>query len=121
MVELKGAKVDLDRKMPTRNITPFSRSGTASTPPNRAVGHCLQLRRDRLYSRQKSSNHLHRVFLTELDDPESSPSSYAIFHADSLLGTGMFAQNTGWLLRDGRAAREGERGAVPRIRGARSS
>jgi hypothetical protein len=43
---------------------------------------------------------LHRVFLTELDDPDKFAGFYAIFHADSLLGTGMFAQNTGWLLRE---------------------
>ncbi len=54
----------------------------------------------RLYSRQKSSNHVHRVFLTELDDPDKFAEFYAIFHADSLLGTDMFAQNTGWLLRE---------------------
>ncbi len=54
----------------------------------------------RLYSRQKSSNHVHRVLLTELDDPDRFAEFYAIFHADSLLGTGMFAQNTGWLLRE---------------------
>ena len=46
---------------------------------------------------------MHRVFLTELDDPDKFAEFYAIFqifHADSLLGTGMFAQNTGWLLRE---------------------
>ncbi len=45
----------------------------------------------RLYSRQKSSNHVHRVLLTELDDPDKFAEIYAIFHADSLLRTGMFA------------------------------
>ena len=43
---------------------------------------------------------MHRVLLTELDDPDKFAEFYAIFHADSLLGTGMFAQNTGWLLRE---------------------
>ncbi len=52
-------------------------------------------------SRHKSSNHLHRVLLTELDDTDKFAEFYAIFHADSLLGTGMFAQHTGWLLREG--------------------
>ena len=41
------------------------------------------------------------MFLTELDDPDKFAEFYAIFHADSLLGTGMFAQNIGWLLREG--------------------
>jgi hypothetical protein len=53
----------------------------------------------RLYSRQKSSNHMHRVFLTELDDPARFAEFYAIFHADSLLATGL-VQNTGWLLKE---------------------
>jgi hypothetical protein len=43
---------------------------------------------------------VHRVLLTELDNPDKFAEFYAIFHADSLLGTGMFAQNTGWLLRE---------------------
>jgi hypothetical protein len=54
----------------------------------------------RRYSRQKSSNHVHRVLLTELDGPDRLAEFYAIFHADSLLGTCTFAQNTGWLLRE---------------------
>jgi len=41
---------------------------------------------------------VHRVLLTELDDPDKFAEFYAIFHADSLLGTGMFAQNTGFKL-----------------------
>jgi hypothetical protein len=60
----------------------------------------------RLYSRQRSSNHVHRVLLTELDDPDRFAEFYAIFHADSLLGTGMFAQNIGWLLREGADKRD---------------
>ena len=101
MVELKGAKVDLDRKMPTRNITPVQQVWNylnASESAQWAI--VCNYAEIRLYSRQKSSNHLHRVFLTELDDPDKFAEFYAIFHADSLLGTGMFAQNTGWLLRE---------------------
>jgi hypothetical protein len=43
---------------------------------------------------------VHRVLLTELDDPDRFAELYAISHADSLLGTSLFAQNTGWLLRE---------------------
>src|SRR5271157_1935148 len=101
MVELKGAKVELDRKMPTRNITPVQQVWNylnASESAQWAI--VCNYAEIRLYSRQKSSNHVHRVFLTELDDPDKFAEFYAIFHADSLLGTGMFAQNTGWLLRE---------------------
>ena len=94
MVELTGAKVDLDRKMPTRNITPVQQVWNylnASESAQWAI--VCNYAEIRLYSRQKSSNHLHRVFLTELDDPDKFAEFYAIFHADSLLGTGMFAQN----------------------------
>ena len=101
MVELKGAKVDLDRKMLTRNITPVQQVWNylnASESAQWAI--VCNYAEIRLYSRQKSSNHLHRVFLTELDDPDKFAEFYAIFHADSLLGTGMFAQKTGWLLRE---------------------
>ncbi len=101
MVELKGAKVDLDRKMPTRNITPVQQVWSylnASESAQWAV--VCNYAEIRLYSRQKSSNHVHRVFLTELDDPDKFAEFYAIFHAASLLGTGLFAQNTGWLLRE---------------------
>ena len=101
MVELKGAKVDLDRKMPTRNITPVQQVWNylnASESAQWAI--VCNYAEIRLCSRQKSSNHLHRVFLTELDDPDKFAEFYAIFHADSLLGTGMFAQTTGWLLRE---------------------
>jgi len=107
MVELKGAKVDLDRKMPTRNITPIQQVWNylnASESAQWAI--VCNYAEIRLYSRQKSSNHVHRVLLTELDDPDRFAEFYAIFHADSLLGTGMFAQNTGWLLRQG--ANEGD-------------
>jgi hypothetical protein len=101
MVELKGAKVDLDRKMPTRNITPVQQVWNYLNASDSAqwaiVCNYVEIR---LYSRQKSSNHLHRAFLTELDDPEKFAEFYVIFHADSLLGTGMFAQNTGWLLKE---------------------
>src|SRR5271157_3967836 len=102
MVELKGAKVDLDRKMPTRNITPVQQVWNylnASESAQWAI--VCNYAEIRLYSRQKSSNHVHRIFLTKLDDPDKFAEFHAIFHADSLLGTGMFAQNTGWLLREG--------------------
>ncbi|MGC8642388.1 MAG: hypothetical protein ACP5XB_21205, partial [Isosphaeraceae bacterium] len=101
MVELKGAKVDLDRKMPTRNITPVQQVWNYLNASDSAqwaiVCNYVEIR---LYSRQKSSNHLHRVFLTELDDPNRFAEFYAIFHAESLLGTGTFVQNTGWLLKE---------------------
>ena len=90
MVELKGAKVDLDRKMPTRNITPVQQVWNylnASESAQWAI--VCNYAEIRLYSRQKSSNHLHRVLLTELDDPDRFAEFYAIFHADSLLGTGI--------------------------------
>ena len=118
MVELKGAKVDLDRKLPTRNITPVQQVWNylnASESAHWAI--VCNYAEIRLYSRQKSSNHLHRVFLTELDDPDKFAEFYTIFHADSLLGSGMFAQNTGWLLREG--ANKGDvvncRGKVPSL------
>ena len=88
MVELKGAKIDLDRKMPTRNITPVQQVWNylnASDSAQWAI--VCNYAEIRLYSRQKSSNHLHRVFLTELDDPVKFAEFYAIFHADSLLAT----------------------------------
>ena len=100
MVELKGARIDLDRKMPTRNITPVQQVWNylnASDSAQWAI--VCNYAEIRLYSRQKSSNHLHRVFLTELDDPAKFAEFYAIFHADSLLATGL-AQNTGWLLKE---------------------
>ncbi len=101
MVELKGAKVDLDRKMPTRNITPVQQVWNYLNASELAQWAIVCTYAEiRLYSRQKSSNHVHRVFLTELDDPDKFAEFYAIFHADSLLGTDMFAQNTGWLLRE---------------------
>ena len=89
MVELKGAKVDLDRKMPTRNITPVQqvwnylnasewRSGPWSATTPRSGSTAARSR---------------RTICTFAE-------FYAIFHADSLLGSGMFAQNTGWLLRE---------------------
>ena len=120
MVELKGAKVDLDRKMPTRNITPVQQVWNylnASESAQWAI--VCNYAEIRLYNRQKSSNHLHRVFLSELDDPDRFAEFYAIFHAASLLGTGMFAQNTGWLLRE--RANKGDvlnrRGKMTSLRG----
>jgi hypothetical protein len=83
MVELKGAKVDLDRKMPTRNITPVQQVWNylnASESAQWAI--VCNYAEIRLYSRQKSSNHVHRVFLTELDDPDKFAEFHAIFHAD---------------------------------------
>ena len=90
-------------RCPRGTSPPFSRSETTSTSPKSAQWAIVcNYAEIRLYSlvRQKSSNHVHRVFLTELDDPDKFAEFYAIFHADSLLGTGMFAQNTGWLLRE---------------------
>jgi len=107
MVELKGAKVDLDRKMPTRNVTPVQQVWNylnASESAQCAI--VCNYAEIRLYSRQKSSNHVHLVLLTELDDPDKFAEFYAIFHADSLLATGRFAQNTGWLLREGADKRD---------------
>jgi hypothetical protein len=99
MVELKGARVDLDRKMPTRNITPvqqvWSYLNASESAQWAIVSNYAEIR---LYSRQKSSNHLHRILLTELDDADTFAEFYAVFHAESLLGTGMVAHNTGWLL-----------------------
>ena len=69
MVELKGAKVDLDRKMPTRNITPVQQVWNylnASESAQWAI--VCNYAEIRLHSRQKSSNHVQRVLLTELDD-----------------------------------------------------
>ena len=58
MVELKGAKVALDRKMPTRNITPVQQVWNylnASESAQWAI--VCNYAEIRLYSRQKSSNH----------------------------------------------------------------
>jgi len=108
--------------MPTRNITPVQQVWNYLNASESAqwaiVCNCAEIR---LYSRQKSSNHVHRVLLTELDDPDRFTEFYAIFHANSLLGTGMFAQNTGWLLRVG--ANKGDvlncRGKMTSLRGRR--
>jgi len=57
MVELKGAKVELDRKMPTRNITPVQQVWNylnASESAQWAI--VCNYAEIRLYSRQKSSN-----------------------------------------------------------------
>ena len=55
----------------------------------------------RLYSRQKSSNHVHRVFLTELDETRtSSPSSTRSSTPTACWERAVSPRNTGWLLRE---------------------
>ena len=109
MVELKGARIDLDRKMPTRNITPVQQVWNYLNASDSAQWAMVcNYAEIRLYSRQKSSNPMHRVFLTELDDPVKFAEFYAIFHADSLLATGL-VQNTGWLLKGKRITNHASR------------
>jgi hypothetical protein len=78
MVELKGARVDLDRKMPTRNITPVQQVwnylNASETAQWAIVCNYAEIR---LYSRQKSSNHLHRMHFRSYKTQASSPNGTA--------------------------------------------
>ena len=85
MVELKGAKVDLDRKSdggrtPVQQVWEYL--GYSETARWAIVTNGVELR---LYSRDRSRNHVHRVSMADLADPDAFRDFYALFRAESLL------------------------------------
>ncbi len=96
VVELKGAMVDLDKRVGGR--TPVEQAWTYLNACESAewaiVSNFAEIR---LYHR-KGSNYVHRVRMVDLDDRDRFAEFYAVFHADALLGTGTFLHKTSWLL-----------------------
>lgn len=96
VIELKGAKADLDKRMGGRSPVEqawvyLNRSEGADWA---IVSNFVEIR---LYHR-KGSNYVHRIRLIDLIDEGRFAEFYAVFHAESLLGTGNFPHNTAWLL-----------------------
>ena len=96
VVELKGTAVDLDKRVGGR--TPVEQAWVYLNGCEAAdwaiVSNFTEIR---LYHR-KGSNYVHRVRLIDLADSDRFADFYAVFHADSLLGTGNFLHKTAWLL-----------------------
>jgi hypothetical protein len=100
VVELKGARVDLDRRDPGTKRSPVQQAwdylSACDTARWALVTNFVEFR---LYSREKTRNHVHRVLLDDLDDPEAFARFFAVFHADSLLGEGRLTLNAQELLK----------------------
>ena len=96
VVELKGAGVDLDKRVGGR--TPVEQAWVYLNACESAewaiVSNFTEIR---LYHR-KGSNYVHRVRMIDLADPDCFADFYAVFHAAALLGTGLFQPKTAWLL-----------------------
>ena len=96
VVELKGAGIDLDKRVGGR--TPVEQAwvylNATETADWALVSNFTEIR---LYHR-KGSNYVHRVRLIDLADADRFAEFYAVFHADALLGTGNVPHNTAWLL-----------------------
>ncbi|HEX8203300.1 MAG TPA: Eco57I restriction-modification methylase domain-containing protein, partial [Isosphaeraceae bacterium] len=106
MVELKGAGTDLDRKQ-ARALSPVQQAwdylSSSETAQWAIVSNFVEVR---LYSRSRSKNHVHRVLLEGLDDPDAFAAFYAVFHADGLLGTGALTFTAARLLEETGARQE---------------
>ena len=98
VVELKGAGVDLDRRVGGR--TPVEQAWVYLNACESADWAIVSnFNEIRLYHR-KGSNYVHRVRMIDLVDQNRFAEFYAVFHADALLGTGNFSQKTAWLLKE---------------------
>jgi hypothetical protein len=100
VVELKGARADLDRKDPSTGRSPVQQAWDYLTASDTArwaiVSNFVEIR---LYHRDKGRDHLHRVALESLEDPQAFAEFFAIFHADSLISDDTLSPNASELLR----------------------
>jgi hypothetical protein len=100
VVEFKGARVNLDRKDPSTGRTPVQQAWDYLTASDTAqwaiVSNFVEIR---LYHRDKGRDHLHRVALESLEDPQVFAEFFAIFHADSLISEAALSLNASELLR----------------------
>jgi hypothetical protein len=100
VVELKGARVDLDRHDPATRRTPVQQAWDYLTASETArwaiVSNYAEIR---LYHRDKGRNHVHRVALEDLTDPGAFARFFAVFHADSLLSDARLTLHAAELLR----------------------
>ncbi len=98
MVELKGPGADLDRQgSSTRSAVQQAWGYLNASPTARwaIVSNAIEIR---LYSRDRTSNHVHRVAVEDLEDKQAFAEFFAVFHADGLLGTAKLALNATALL-----------------------
>lgn len=100
MVELKGAGNDLDRKG-SRDRSAVQQVWEYVNGSDSArwaiVSNYVEIR---LYNRTKGSRYVHRVLIDQLDDPARFAEYFAVFHADSLLGTASLSLNAAKLLEE---------------------
>lgn len=98
--ELKGARVDLDRRDPKTGRSPVRQAWDYLVATETArwaiVSNFVEFR---LYHRNKGIGHVHRVELAELADPAAFAGFFAVFHADSLLKETALSLHAAELLR----------------------
>ena len=86
IVELKGPKVDLDKRDPATMRTPVQQAwGYMNACQSARWALVANYVEFRLYAKRKTLNDVHRVLLDDLNDPEAFARFFAVFHADSLL------------------------------------
>ncbi len=100
VVELKGARHDLDRPDPMKKRTPVQQAFDYLTASDTArwalVSNYAEFR---LYHRDKGRNHVFRVALESLADPATFDRFFAVLHADSLLSDARLSLNAAELLK----------------------
>ena len=101
VVELKGAGTDLDKRA-SKGRSPVGQAWDYLTATDGAEWAIVSnFEEIRLYSRRKGSNALHRVFLADLArDADAFDDFFAVFHAESLLGTGTFQPKAAHILEE---------------------
>jgi type I restriction-modification system DNA methylase subunit len=100
VVELKGTRIDLDKHDPGAGRTPVQQAFVYLNASDAARWAIVSNYREfRLYSRDKGTNHVHRVLLDDLDNADAFARFFAVFHADSLLTEKSLILNAAELLR----------------------
>ncbi len=101
VVEVERAGKDLDRKESSSGRSPVQQAWDYLNGSESArwaiVSNYVEVR---LYSKARTSRHLHRIALADLADPDTFAEFYAVFHAGSLLGTGTLSLNVDKLLEE---------------------
>jgi hypothetical protein len=100
LVEIKGAGTDLDAKGSRRESPVQQLWRYLNATESARWGIVSNYTEIRLYSREKTSKHVHRVMLTSLDDRQAFAEFWAVFSRVGLLGSGEVEPLAARLLRE---------------------